>query len=120
MAVTTPEQGNPKLAADPMADPQMTPAYILTLITTIVGLFVSQGLITNHTEKLVTGLASGLVPLAILAVHAFVKSRAHTAKLSLRTARLLQSRVVAPAAAPAPLLGQPPTGGPTGVVPPPG
>src|SRR2546423_15582178 len=50
---------------NPMVDPNvpsLKASYIVALITTVVGLFATQGLIDNGTAKLVTGLAAALVP----------------------------------------------------------
>jgi hypothetical protein len=47
-----------------MTTPDLTPAQILSTIMAILGLLVSQGLVTNHTEKLIGGLASILIPVA--------------------------------------------------------
>jgi len=40
--------------------------YLITAVTTATALFVTQGLVDNRTEKLVTGLASILIPLGYL------------------------------------------------------
>jgi hypothetical protein len=46
------------------AMPDITPAQIVSTILAVLGLLVTQGLVTNHTEKLIGGLASILVPVA--------------------------------------------------------
>lgn len=80
-----------------MSTPSLTPAYILAVITTVVGLFVTQGLISNGTEKLVTGLAAAFVPLGIALAHSLFHAHVQAAKINAR------SHVVpAPAPAPAP------------------
>lgn len=47
-----------------MATPDITPVQIISTLTALVGLLVSQGLVTNGTGKLIGGLASILVPVA--------------------------------------------------------
>jgi hypothetical protein len=73
-------------STDPLAPPTLTVEYVIGLVTMLGGLFATQGLITNGTEKLITGLASILVPLAIVGVQAVLKSHAHTAKAKVREA----------------------------------
>jgi predicted histidine transporter YuiF (NhaC family) len=47
-----------------MKSPDFTPVQITAALTSLVGLLVTQGLITNHSEKTITGLAAILVPIA--------------------------------------------------------
>jgi predicted histidine transporter YuiF (NhaC family) len=44
--------------------PDITPAQLVSTVLAVVGLFVTQGLVTNNTGKVVGGLASILVPVA--------------------------------------------------------
>lgn len=46
-----------------MKTPDLTPAQIISTLTAILGLFVTQGLVDNNTEKLIGGLASIVIPL---------------------------------------------------------
>lgn len=46
-----------------MKTPDLTPAQLVSTILGILGLFVSQGLIDNGTEKIIAGIASVVVPM---------------------------------------------------------
>jgi uncharacterized membrane protein len=65
-------------------DPSLTTTYILAVITSVVSLFLTQGLIDNSIAKFVTGLASIIVPLVLAAVHANVKAKVHAARIASR------------------------------------
>lgn len=67
-----------RFGLDP-SNPSVLPEAVLSAVSTLVGLFATQGLITNNTEKLVTGSASVLVPLLFLAGQALIKA-AHAHK----------------------------------------
>jgi len=54
---------------------------IMAAITTIVGLAVTQGFITDHTAQLVTGLASAFAPVIILVAHTFFHANVSAAKI---------------------------------------
>ena len=56
-----------------MSTPSITPAQIVAAAGAIVGLLVADGLVTNHTGKLITGLAAILVPFAILLADAIIR-----------------------------------------------
>lgn len=47
-----------------MTTPNVTPAQIISTILAVVGLFATQGLISNDTEKVIGGLAAILIPVA--------------------------------------------------------
>lgn len=74
--------------------PDITAAQILAGITTVVGLFVSQGVITNGQEKLITGIAAVVLPLVLVAADAVIRHG--------------RSRALAPSAVVAPTVVQPP------------
>jgi hypothetical protein len=61
------------LKLDP-ASPSLTPEYLLAGLTTLVGLFATQGLISNGLEKLITGSAAVLLPLGFLVGQALIKA----------------------------------------------
>lgn len=46
-----------------MKTPDITPAQILAALSAVIGLFCTQGLIDNNTEKLLGGAASILIPM---------------------------------------------------------
>lgn len=56
-----------------MATPDITPAQIYSAIVAVLGLLVSQGLVTNHTGKVIGGLASILVPVAWQVADAIIR-----------------------------------------------
>lgn len=68
--------------------PTLTVEYIGGLVAMVVGLFATQGLISNNVEKIITGSASILVPLIVIGIQAFVKSQAHKANAVVVAARL--------------------------------
>ena len=53
--------------------PDITTAQIVALVTAILGLVVSQGLISNNTEKLIIGVAAIAVPMALALADAIVR-----------------------------------------------
>lgn len=77
--------------------PSLSTTYLLALVTTVAGLAVTQGLITNGTAQLVSGLAAAFVP-AILAL-AHTLFHAHT-----QAARINVAHHVVPVSKPAPKL----------------
>lgn len=56
-----------------MALPDITVAQIVALITAILGLVVSQGLITNNTEKIIVGIASIAVPMVLAIADSIIR-----------------------------------------------
>lgn len=56
-----------------MSTPNLTPAQLVASATSIVGLFVTQGAVTNETGKIIGGLASILIPLAWLIADAIIR-----------------------------------------------
>jgi hypothetical protein len=70
-----------------MPKPTLTPAYILAAITTVVALFLTQGLIDSKTEKLVTGLAAVLVPAIFVLAHALFHGRVQAATIQATATR---------------------------------
>lgn len=65
-------------------------SYIVTVVTTVVGLLASQTLVDNRIEKLVTGLASILIPFAFVIANSFIHqahSRVKAADIHARAAR---------------------------------
>lgn len=56
------------------ATPTLTPEYLIAAATTLASLFLTQGLITNNTEKIISGTASVAVPLAFLVGQAAIKA----------------------------------------------
>ncbi len=53
--------------------PDITTAQIVSLITAILGLVVSQGLITNNTEKILVGIAAIAVPMALALADSIIR-----------------------------------------------
>lgn len=64
-----------------MPTPSLSTAYILALIGTVVGLFVSQNVVTNNTAQLVTGLAAAFVPLGLALAHSIFHAHVEAAKI---------------------------------------
>lgn len=56
-----------------MTTPSITPAQILSTLTSFVGLLVSQGAVTNGTGKLIGGIASIVVPAAWQVADAIIR-----------------------------------------------
>lgn len=56
-----------------MKSPDITPAQIIAVVTSLVGLFVSQGLIDNNLSQLIVGTASILVPFGWLVADAVIR-----------------------------------------------
>lgn len=56
-----------------MKSPDITPAQIIAVVTSLVGLFVSQGLIDNNLSQLIVGMASILVPFGWLVADAIIR-----------------------------------------------
>lgn len=54
--------------------PDITPAQIIAVVSSLVGLFVSQGVIDNNTASLVTGVASIVIPFAWLIADAVIRN----------------------------------------------
>lgn len=81
-------------AADPVPAPTLTPEYAIAALTTLVGLFATQGLISNGTEKIITGVASVLLPLVFVIVQAVLKSQAHKATVAIKLARAQTPRPI--------------------------
>lgn len=76
-----------KLKTGPLDAPQLTPEYVLAAVGTIVGLFVSQGLIDNRFSKIIVGVASVVVPLVLAGISAWARTQAHKAKLTFAAER---------------------------------
>lgn len=71
-----------------MATPDITPAQIAAALGVVVGLLVTNGLITNDTGKLVTGIASFALPALLLVADAFIRhGRAQVAAAKARPVR---------------------------------
>lgn len=81
-----------------MPAPSLTTTYILALIGTVVGLFVTQNLISNDTAQLVTGLAAVVVPLGLALAHTFFHTHVEAARVHAR--ELARVTVAAPVVAP--------------------
>lgn len=79
-----------------MPAPSLTPAYALAAITTVVGLFLTQGLIDNRTGQLVTGLAVVIIPAAFAVATAVLKGH------QTQAASRIQAAHIAPPAAETP------------------
>lgn len=65
----------------PLSTPDITPAQIAAAVAAIVGLLVSQGLLTNDRAQLITGIAAIVLPLIWVAADAVIRhgrSRAFT------------------------------------------
>ena len=72
----------PKNPAPPLV------ALLIAGASSAAALFVTQGLISNRTEKLVTGLASILIPLGYLVLTGVV----HHAQARVTAARIMMSQ----------------------------
>jgi uncharacterized membrane protein len=53
--------------------PDITPAQVIAVITSLVGLFVSQGFIDNNLSQLIVGVASIIVPFGWLVADAMIR-----------------------------------------------
>lgn len=62
--------------------PSLTPAFILYAVVSVVSLFLTQGLIDSRVSKLVTGLASVIIPAAFAIAHAIYHGRVHAARIA--------------------------------------
>ena len=58
-----------------MKTPDITLAQILAALGSIVGLFVSQGLLDNRLEKLITGIAAVVLPLVWVVADAWIRGK---------------------------------------------
>lgn len=56
-----------------MKAPTVTPVQIIAAIGSIIGLLIANGVVTNDTGKLVTGLAAIVVPLAFVIGDAIIR-----------------------------------------------
>jgi hypothetical protein len=84
--------------------PDLTLAQILAGLTTVIGLFASQGLITNQQEKLITGIAAVVLPIVLVAADAVIR-HGRSRALAPHPAQAPPTTLAPPSAAP-----QPPTG----------
>ena len=75
------------------AAPSMTAEYVGGLIAVVVGLFTTQGLISNEVAKIITGAASVLVPLIIIGIQAYVKAQAHKANVQAQATLLAAAKI---------------------------
>jgi hypothetical protein len=66
----------------PNTSSSLTPAYAIAAVTSIVALFATQGLIDNNVEKLVTGIASIVIPAVFALAHAVFHGRVQAAKIA--------------------------------------
>jgi hypothetical protein len=66
--------------------------YVITAISSAVALLATQGLIDNRWEKLVTGLASILIPLGYLVYAAVV----HASNARVTAARIISGQPTQP------------------------
>lgn len=71
-----------------MPAPSLTPAYALAAVTTLVGLFVTQGVIKNSTGQLVTGLAFVIIPAAFAVGFAVLKGHQTQAAAHIEAAHI--------------------------------
>lgn len=71
-----------------MPTPSLTTEYVLAAIATVVGLFLTQGVIDNKTGQLVTGLASVFVPLGIVLARSIFKGHQAQASSRLEAAQI--------------------------------
>jgi hypothetical protein len=56
-----------------LATPDITPAQILAAVAAVCGLLVANGVIDNRTEKLITGIAAIVLPLAWVIADAIIR-----------------------------------------------
>lgn len=67
-----------------MKTPDLTPAQLISSLAALVGLFVSQGLVSNDKAKLIGGVASIVIPAVWQLADAVIRqgrARAHAAVL---------------------------------------
>jgi hypothetical protein len=57
-----------------MKTPDITPVQVVSTILAVVGLLVTQGLVTNNTGKVIGGLASILIPFVWQLADAIIRS----------------------------------------------
>lgn len=68
-----------------MSTPSVTPAQILAIIASIVGLLVTVGLLDDTVSKAILGVASTVVPVALVLVDSAIrKARAQNADAILK------------------------------------
>lgn len=80
-----------------MSTPSITPAQILSIIASIVGLLVTVGLLDDTLSKAILGVASTIVPVALVLVDAVIrKSRAQNAEAILKAKAVDAAAKVAP------------------------
>jgi hypothetical protein len=75
-------------------------AQLLALTTAVVGLLLTQGLITNNTEKAITGIASILIPLGWQIADAIIRhGRARVVAAAIASPKDTASEIAAAKAA---------------------
>lgn len=80
-----------------MPAPSLTPAYAIAAVTTIVGLFLTQGLIDNRVGQLVTGLAVVIIPAAFAVATAVLKGHQTQAASRIQAAHIAPPALETPA-----------------------
>lgn len=81
-----------------MPTPSLSTTYILALISTVVGLALTQSLITNSTAQLITGLAAAFVPVILALAHSIFHAHVEAAKIgATKTSRSHAAAAVPPA-----------------------
>ncbi len=61
--------------------PNLTFTYLMSAVTSIVGLLISQETIDNRTGQLVTGLAAILIPVGLAIAHSIHQGHVDAAKI---------------------------------------
>lgn len=56
-----------------MATPNITQAQVLALVTAVIGLIVSQGLVSNDNGQKIIGIAAIAIPIVIALADAFIR-----------------------------------------------
>lgn len=57
----------------PLKTPDITPAQLLAMVATIVGLLVSQGVIDNNRAQVITSIASIAIPIILVIADAIIR-----------------------------------------------